>query len=235
MKRILTSDDVLALVRRGETELVMGPEDRLTDLARELAQRRGAARQTIVGGGGQYDRPAATQKAFGRQRHRGRADARRQQRHRCAGGGGNDKGVGQLLRAERLHALQCCERLMTGQLQQGLPQGCCSAEAGVQPCRAGRISHPRAVSTCIWGSTAEKLQKLPHSAKAAVRFGRVIMARSFLSVLRALPEWPAQSGQSALRRSAGRSAPAEPAHARRAGPAPRRLQSRCRRAGWQGR
>ena len=41
MKRILTSDDVLALVRRGETELVMGPEDRLTDLARELAQRRG--------------------------------------------------------------------------------------------------------------------------------------------------------------------------------------------------
>ena len=36
MKRILTSDDVLALVRRGETELVMGPEDRLTDLAREL-------------------------------------------------------------------------------------------------------------------------------------------------------------------------------------------------------
>ena len=30
MKRILTSDDVLALVRRGETELVMGPEDRLT-------------------------------------------------------------------------------------------------------------------------------------------------------------------------------------------------------------
>lgn len=41
MKRILTSDDVLALVRRGETELVMGHEDRLTDLARELAQRRG--------------------------------------------------------------------------------------------------------------------------------------------------------------------------------------------------
>ena len=69
----------------------------------KLAQRRGAARQTIVGGGGQYDRPAATQKAFGRQCHRGRADARRQQRHRCAGGGGNDKGIGQLLRAERLH------------------------------------------------------------------------------------------------------------------------------------
>ena len=36
MKRILTSDDVLALVRRGETELVMGPEDRLTDLALSL-------------------------------------------------------------------------------------------------------------------------------------------------------------------------------------------------------
>lgn len=39
MKRILTSDDVLALVRRGETELVMGPEDRLTDLAREQIGR----------------------------------------------------------------------------------------------------------------------------------------------------------------------------------------------------
>ena len=101
--------------------------------------------------------------------------------------------------------------------------------------RMGRISHPRAVSTCIWGSTAEKLQKLPHSAKAAVRFGRVVMARSFLSALRVLPEWPARSGQSALRRSAGRSAPAGPVHARRAGPAPRRRQNRCRRAGWQGR
>ena len=42
MKRILTSDDVLALVRRGETELVMGPEDRLTDLARRWASSRRA-------------------------------------------------------------------------------------------------------------------------------------------------------------------------------------------------
>ena len=53
MKRILTSDDVLALVRRGETELVMGPEDRLTDLARELAQRMlacGHRRLAYIGG-----------------------------------------------------------------------------------------------------------------------------------------------------------------------------------------
>ena len=56
MKRILTSDDVLALVRRGETELVMGPEDRLTDLARELAQRRGVK---LVDAAQSAARPAA--------------------------------------------------------------------------------------------------------------------------------------------------------------------------------
>ena len=35
MKRILTSDDVLALVRRGETELVMGPSAPATYTSRQ--------------------------------------------------------------------------------------------------------------------------------------------------------------------------------------------------------
>ena len=114
MKRILTSDDVLALVRRGETELVMGPEDRLTDLARELAQRRGAARKPIVRGRRDNNGPSAAQKAFCGQRHGGRADASGQQRHRGAGGRGDDERLGKPLRAERLNGLQGRQRSVAG-------------------------------------------------------------------------------------------------------------------------
>ena len=40
MKKIITTDDVLALSKEGKTELVMNPGDRLTDLAREMVNRR---------------------------------------------------------------------------------------------------------------------------------------------------------------------------------------------------
>ena len=92
MKRILTSDDVLALVRRGEAELVMGPEDRLTDLARELAQRRGvklvdaaqaAARTAAAPQPAPRPAPAAPQPASGipaRSRRAPAAPGRRRRR-----------------------------------------------------------------------------------------------------------------------------------------------------------
>lgn len=40
MKKIITTDDILALSKEGKTELVMGENDRLTDLAREMVKRR---------------------------------------------------------------------------------------------------------------------------------------------------------------------------------------------------
>ena len=40
MKKIITTDDVLTLSKEGKTELVMNPGDRLTDLAREMVNRR---------------------------------------------------------------------------------------------------------------------------------------------------------------------------------------------------
>ena len=40
MKKIITTDDVLALSKEGKTELVMNPGDRLTDLAQEMVNRR---------------------------------------------------------------------------------------------------------------------------------------------------------------------------------------------------
>ena len=82
--------------------------------------------------------------------------------------------------------------------------------------------------------TAEKLQKLPHSAKATVRLDWVVMGRCSFRRDRVLPESPARSVQSALRLSAARSGPAGPGRARRADPVPRRRQSRCRRADWPG-
>ncbi len=41
MKKFITANDITALGRQGKTEYVLGPDDRLTDLARETAKRRG--------------------------------------------------------------------------------------------------------------------------------------------------------------------------------------------------
>lgn len=41
MKKFITANDITALGRQGKTEYVMGPDDQLTDLARETARRRG--------------------------------------------------------------------------------------------------------------------------------------------------------------------------------------------------
>ena len=41
MRRFITSDDILALLRTGKTELILEPEDQITDLGREMAKRRG--------------------------------------------------------------------------------------------------------------------------------------------------------------------------------------------------
>ena len=100
--------------------------------------------------------------------------------------------------------------------------------------KTGRTSHPRAVRTRSWGSTAAKLQKLPHSAKATVRLDWVVMGRCSFRRDRVLPGSPARSVQSAPRLSAVHSGPAGPGRARRADPVPRRRQSRCRRADWPG-
>ena len=41
MKKFITASDVAALARKGKTEYVIGPDHRLTDLARETAQKHG--------------------------------------------------------------------------------------------------------------------------------------------------------------------------------------------------
>ena len=56
--------------------------------------------------------------------------------------------------------------------------------------RMGRISHPRAVSTCIWGSTAEKLQKTERAEALLFSLGfRDFRVRYFAGAARIqLPE-----------------------------------------------
>ena len=41
MKKFITANDMAALARKGKTEYVMGPDEQLTDLAKETAKRRG--------------------------------------------------------------------------------------------------------------------------------------------------------------------------------------------------
>ena len=41
MRRFITSDDIYALMRAGKTELVIGKDDQMTDIVREMIRRRG--------------------------------------------------------------------------------------------------------------------------------------------------------------------------------------------------
>ena len=82
---------------------------------------------------------------------------------------------------------------------------------------------------------AEKLQKLPHSAKATVRFGWVVMGCSFPRIRRVPLKLSERSAQSVPRLFGAHSGPAGPGRAQRADPVPRRRQNRCRPAGWQDR
>ena len=72
------------------------------------------ARKPIVRGRCDNNGPSAAQKAFCGQRHGSRADACGQQRHRGAGGRGDDERLGKPLRAERLNGLQGRQRSVAG-------------------------------------------------------------------------------------------------------------------------
>ena len=91
-----------------------------------------AARECIVGRWCHNNRPPAAQQAFGGQRDRGGADARRQHGHGGAGGRGDDQRLRQPFGAKRLDLLQGGQRRFAGQLPQLVAQIFGGAEAGIQ-------------------------------------------------------------------------------------------------------